>query len=229
MLQEVVTTDQLDWLKLPPAAPGQGHGLPAGFEAYLKLLLPIGIDRSIPLEEYSPKRSTVAEMNARAAFWRKYNIGGPSKTDAKLTPIKYSELATIWGVPYDKDFTPERITKAYGEWPPNLRESDKLNKQFIQFLTQALGSSTPTYFSGTVDNGDYHWMGGFPADWLELGTAADLTQIYQRDEQFPGNVFDTKHTWCLSHTEFNDYLVLGCPAAIAHELSSHSAIESFYL
>jgi hypothetical protein len=138
-------------------------------------------------------------------------------------------LAKIWGVPYDKNFTPERITKSYGEWPPNLRESGELNKQFIQLPTQALGSSTPTYFSGTVDNGDYHWVDGFPADWLELGTAADLAHIYQRDGQFAGNVFDTEHTWCLSHTEFTDYLVLGCPAAVAHELSSHPEVESFYL
>jgi hypothetical protein len=155
MLQEVVIIDQLNWLKLHPVTSGQGHGLPIGFEAYLKLLLPIGIDRSIPLEEYSPKRSTVAEMNARAAFWRKYDIDGSSKTDDKLIPIKYSQLAKIWSIPYDKDSTPERIIKAYGEWPPNLRESSKLNEHFIQLLTQALGSSTPTYFSGTVDNGDY--------------------------------------------------------------------------
>lgn len=229
MLQEVVITDQLDWLKLHPATPGQGHALPTGFGAYLKLLLPVGIDHSIPLEEYSPKRSTVAEMKARAAFWRKYGIGDPLKTDTKLIHIKYSELAKIWSVPYDKDFTPERIIKAYGEWPLNLRKSGKLNEQFIQFLTQALGSSTPTYFSGTVDNGDYHLMNGFPADWLELGTAADLTQVYQRDGQFPGKVFDKKHSWCLSHTEFTDYLVLGCPVAIAHKLDRHPTIEGFYL
>ncbi len=115
MLQEVAITNQLDWLKYIPSIPRQGHCLPDGFDAYLKLLLPVGIDHSIPLEEYSPKRSTVTEMNARAAFWRKYDISGPSETDDKLTPIRYAELAKIWNVPYDKDFTSESIVKACGE------------------------------------------------------------------------------------------------------------------
>lgn len=95
-------------------------------------------------------------MNARAAFWRKYDIGGLLATDDKLTPIKYSELAKIWNIPYDKDFTIEKIIKACGEWPPNLRESTKLNEQFIQLVTQTLGSLSPAYFSGTIENGDYH-------------------------------------------------------------------------
>ena len=229
MLQEIAITDQLDWLKHGPFTSGQGHWLPNGFDAYLKLLLPVGIDYSIPLEEYSPKRSTIAEINARAAFWRKYDIDGPSATDDKLTPIKYSELARIWNIPYDKEFTSEKIIKACGEWPPNLRESTKLNEQLIQLLSQVLGPLTLTYFSGTIENGDYHWVDGLPADWLELGTAVDLLQVYQRDKQLPGDVFDIKHTWCLTHMEFTDYLILGCPAATAHELSSHPEIESFYL
>lgn len=229
MLQEVAITDQLNWLKQGPFTSGQGHWLPDGFDAYLKLLLPVGIDYSIPLEEYSPKRSTVAEMNARAAFWRKYDIGGPSSTADKLTPIKYSELAKIWDVPYDKDFTSGKIIKACGEWPPNLRESNKLTEQFIQVVTQIVGPSTPTYFSGTIENGDYHWVNDLPTDWIELGIAADLVQVYQRDGQFPGDVFDTKHTWCLSYMEFTDYLILGCSAAIAQEISNHPEIESFRL
>lgn len=92
-----------------------------------------------------------------------------------------------------------------------------------------LGPATPTYFSGTVENGDYHWVDDFPADWLELGTIADLTQVYRRDEQFLGDVFDIKHTWCLSHMEFTNYLVLGCPAAIAYKLDNHPEIENLYL
>jgi hypothetical protein len=76
---------------------------------------------------------------------------------------------------------------------------------------------------------DYHWVGGSSANWLELGTVADLTQIYQRDGNFPSNVFDTKRIWCQNHTEFTDYLVLECLVAIAHELSGCLTIVSFYL
>lgn len=168
-------------------------------------------------------------MNARAAFWRKYDIGGPSATDDKLNLIKHSELAKIWDIPYDKDFTPEKIIKACGEWPPNLRQSAKLNKRFVQLIIEVLGQSTPAYFSGTVENGAYHWVDGVPTDWLELGTIADLAQVYQRDGQFPSNIFDINHTWCLSHMGFTDDLVLSCPIAIAHELSKHSELESFLL
>ncbi|GAB3636783.1 hypothetical protein GCM10027422_23730 [Hymenobacter arcticus] len=157
MLQEVVIITQLDWLQLRSCAPGQSHRLPNCFNSYLKLLLPIRIDHNIPLAEHSSRRSTTPEVNARAAFWRKYDIGGPSATDDKLTPVKDSELAKVRNVPYNKDFTTENIAKKCSEWPPNLRESKELTEHFIQLLTQALSLITPTYFAGTVENGDYHW------------------------------------------------------------------------
>ncbi|MDJ0367749.1 hypothetical protein QMK33_21600 [Hymenobacter sp. H14-R3] len=228
-MQEVVIINQLDWLKNNACTLGRGHCLPAGFDSYLKLLLPIGIDHSISLAEYSPRRGTVAEMNARAAFWRKYDIGGPSASDDKLTSVKYSELAEIWNVPYNKDFTPDKIAKACGEWPPNLRESNKLNKHFIALIIHVLGSTTPTYFSGTIENGEYQWAAGFPTDWLARGTTADLAQVHQRNGQFPSNMFDSECTWCLHHAEFADYLILACSTVIAHEIAGNSEVELFYL
>ncbi|TDN37768.1 hypothetical protein E4631_02645 [Hymenobacter sp. UV11] len=105
MLQEVPLTDQLDWVSK----------LPQEFDVYLKILFPIGIDHHIPLEEYSFKRKTIAELNARAAFWRKYGIGSPAANDEGLTPIKYCELAQIWGIPYNDSFTPDHISARFGE------------------------------------------------------------------------------------------------------------------
>ena len=71
----VTITDQLTWLpdhagSAAPTVPG----LPAGYEAYLKLLPPLGIDRSVPIAEYSFARGSVAELNARVAFWNKHGI-----------------------------------------------------------------------------------------------------------------------------------------------------------
>lgn len=229
MLQEVAITTQLDWLQLPPCTPGRSHGLPNCFDVYLKLLMPIVIDYIIPLAEYSPKRHTIPQLNARAAFWRKYDIGGPSATDEKLTPIKYSELAKIWNVPYNKEFTADKIAEACGEWPPNLRESKELNKHLVQLITQVLGPTTLTYFAGTVENGDYHWLDGAPANWLELGTITDLVHVYQSDGQFPSHVFDNEHTWCLSYLEFANCLILGCPVEIANKLNEYSEVELFHL
>jgi len=229
MLREIAITDQLDWLSNVPYTPGQPHWLPQGFEAYLKILFPIGIDHRILLEKYSFKSSSIAEMNAHAAFYRKYDLGGPTTTDDQLTHITYHALAQNWGIPYTSSFTPADISTHFGGWPPNLRESKQLNEVFVQLLIQAIGPAAPAYFSGSVDNGDYHWVNGFPTDWLEIGTVADLAHLYQRDRQFPGYIFDPSHAWCLIHMEFAEYVVLGCPLSLAATVATHSMLETIRL
>ncbi len=135
----------------------------------------------------------------------------------------------MWGIPYTSSFTPENINQHFGEWPPNLRESKQLNEAFVQLLAQVLGPSSSVYFSGSIENGDYHWVDDFPANWLEEGIVADLIHIYHREGQFPGYTFNLEHTWCLLHMEFANYVVLGCPVSIAEKVGAISAMEVLYL
>jgi hypothetical protein len=195
----------------------------------LKILLPIGIDRRIPIAEYSFKSSSIAEMNAREAFYRKYDLGGPTATDDHLTPITYRELAQYWGIPYTSSFTPGNVSTHLGGWPPNLREIKQLNEAFVQLLIQVIGPAAPVYFSGSVDNGDYHWVNDSPADWLEIGTVSDLAHLYQRDGQFPSYIFDPIHACCLIHIELSEYMFLGCSSCLADAIDAYPVLEMLRL
>jgi hypothetical protein len=154
-LSRVTITSQLAWL--PENASGATAallGLPAGYEAYLKLLLPLGIDRSVPIGDYSFACSTVAALNARTAFWDKYGIVISQPTASRLQPITHREVAATLGLPYDTDFGRAAISQAYGgHWPPHLGSSSLLIEAFAQQLAQLLGPATEAYFYGSLEEG----------------------------------------------------------------------------
>ena len=63
-LSQIAITNHLAWLpENTSGATATVQGLPAGYGACLKLLLPLGIDSSVPVSDYSFARSTVAELN----------------------------------------------------------------------------------------------------------------------------------------------------------------------
>jgi hypothetical protein len=229
MLQEVAITNQLDWLATVPGSEGQRHGLPKGFDKYLKVLLPLGIDRAVPIEQYSFRSNSIEAMNARAAFWNQYSIVQGQPLPERLERITYREVAKALDIPYDARFSAASISNAYGGWPPNLGTSDGLNEEFIQTISEVIGPATPTYYCGTVESGSYHWVDEFPADWLERGVLADLLQVYQRDTQFPEYIFGSRHTWCINHPEDADWVVIGCSSVVAVALVTCAKLECFVL
>ncbi len=228
----VPITDQLAWL---PAHTGIAAkilpALPAGYEAYLKLLPPLGIDRSIPVTEYSFACRTVAELNARAAFWNEYEIVQGQPTASRLQRISYQEIATSLGLRYDADFGNAAISRAYGgQWPPHLGSSPLLMEAFAQQLALLIGATTAAYFYGSQDEGNSDWgSDGLPADWLAMGPLADLPKVYRRDSTFPTYVFAADHSWCLYQAESVEWLALGCTTSLADGLLRQADVEAFRL
>ena len=199
MLKRIATLEQLDWVLKGARSNSEVHQLPRGFYAYIKILLPIGIDRSMPLQEYPAKGNSIATLNARADFWNRYGIclGHPSPEKLEATTNK--EIAKLFGVEYNADFSSSLIAQTFGEWPPNLGINCVLSSQFIQILIQLLGQHQQVYFAGTIDNGDYQWDNEMPVDWLEEGVVADLLSIYKRHEIYAQCMFPANHAWFLNH------------------------------
>jgi len=231
LLSRVAITSQLAWLPENASGAAALPGLPAGYGACLKLLLPLGIDASVPIADYSFARSTVAELNARAAFWNKYGIMAGQPTAGRLQPITHREVAATLDLPYDADFGRAAISQAYGgHWPPHLGSSPLLTEAFAQQLAQLLGPATEAYFYGSQTEGNYAWDdNGFPSSWLEMGTLADLPAVYRRDEAFPTYVFATDHSWCLYQAEDEDWLAFGGPTDLADVLLAQQDLEAFRL
>jgi hypothetical protein len=230
-LTAVPLADQLHWLPLTPEAAFPGSlGLPVGYEAYLKLLPPLGIDRSIPIAAYSFAQRTVADLNARAAFWNAHGIRQGQPSADRLERITYRQAAGLAGMPDDEPLSGEAIRRFYGDWPPHLGTSAALEEAFVQQLVQVLGPTTHTFFYGSLENGNYHWNEeGLPVDWLEQGMCADLLTVYQRDNALPTYVFAADHAWCLYQGEWVEWSVMGCSAATAQELLQHSCLEALPL
>lgn len=230
-LQRVAITNQLAWLPGNAGVAAVLPGLPVGYEAYLKLLLPLGIDRDVPIADYSFARSTVAELSARAAFWNKHGIVVGQPMASRLQPITHREVAATLGLPYDVGFSRAAISQAYGgHWPPHLGSSSLLTEAFACQLTQLLGAAAEVYFYGSHKEGNYAWDdSGLPNNWLELGTLADLLAVYQRDGVFPTYVFAADHSWCLYQAEDEDWLAFGGTTSLAHMLLVYQELEAFRL
>ncbi|TGE21024.1 hypothetical protein [Hymenobacter metallicola] len=227
----VPITDQLGWL--PPtvseAAPGS-LGVPQGYDAYVKLFPVLGIDRSIPLASYSFACTSVADLNARVAFWNTYGIhqGGPPAE--RVERITYREAAALAGMPAQVPVSWEAICDFHGERPPNLGSSPTLEEAFIEHLVQVLGATTDTFFHGSVEEGNYRWDAeDMPVDWLERGICADLLSVYQRDNALPTYMFAADHAWCLYQAEWVSWSVIGCSAPLALALLQHSYLETLPL
>lgn len=94
---------------------------------------------------------------------------------------------------------------------------------------QVVGPATSAYFSGSVENGDYHWVDDFPVDWLARGIVTDLAHVYRGDSQFPSYTSDLEHSWCLIYMEFVKYVVLRCPSNIAERVVASLELEVLYL
>jgi hypothetical protein len=231
-LQRVVITDQLTWL---PSHAGMAASASAGlstfYESYLKLLPPLGIDRNVPIADYSFARGSAAELNARAAFWDKYGIVLGQPAASQLQRISYQEVAAMLGLPYNAEFDNVAISRAYGgHWPPHLGSSPLLTEGFAHLIAQLIGPAAAVYFYGSQEEGSYEWDGdGFPTDWLEVGTLADLPAVYQRAGAFPTYVFAADHSWCLYQAEAVEWLALGCTTALATTLLANSSLEAFLL
>ena len=220
-------TKQLDWLII--SHENAAHNLfklPHIFEAYLKILPPLGIDPIIPISDYPFAKRTVADLNIRAAFWNQYGIINGQPNPERLKSITYREVANALGLEYNAEFDSNSISRFYGEWPPHLGSNAVLNEAFAQQLAQVLGPESDAYFYGSVDEGNYDWdKDGFPTDWLESGIAADLLEVYRRDGQLPTYTFAANHTWCLSQSESSDSVLIGCNTRMAQALLTNPELE----
>lgn len=224
----VPDTSPLDWLSLADDVPTVS-GLPLGFAAYLKLLPPLGIDRSVPVGDYSFAVRTVAQLNARAAFWTTYGIVEGRPAPDRLNPITYRQVAADLGMAYTPAFGNAAIHRAYGGWPPHLGSSLALEVAFAQQLVAVLGPETDTYFFGSVNEGNYRWEAqDQPTDWLEQGQARDVVDLYQQERQWPTYTFAADRAWCLYQGEDQE-LGLSCSLAIAQQLLTHPMLESWPL
>lgn len=218
----------LDWLPLSDDVPAVS-GLPLGFAAYLKLLPPLGIDRSIPVATYSFKARTVEQLNARAAFWNQHGIVAGQPASERLTPITYRQVAAEMGLAFTSEFGNAAIHRAYGGWPPHLGSSLALEVAFAQQLVAVLGPQTDTYFFGSVNEGNYRWEApDQPVDWLEQGQAGNVVDLYQQERQWPTYTFATDRAWCLYQGEDQE-LALGCSLVLAQQLQAHPMLESWPL
>ncbi|TGE27995.1 hypothetical protein [Hymenobacter metallicola] len=232
-LQSVTIKHQVDWLSastLRHESPLK-EALPPGFAVYLKILTPLGIDRRIPLADYSFSTRSIEALNNRVNFWNTYQIVGGFPAPENLEPITYHEIATSLGVPYNASFDTAAIRQQYnGHWPPNLGSSNALEAAFVQELVAVQGATTPTYFYGTIDDGNYRFTDDNDVvDWLELGIAADLSPIMQRDPDYPSYVFAADHSWCLRHPEDAGWLLLVCSKQLYNAIYTHSTLEYFNL
>ena len=226
-LYPIPISEQLDWLAINrDNAANNLFGLPAIFEAYLKILPPLGIDYSVPIADYSFTKRTVADLNVRAVFWNQHNIINGQPNPEHLESITYREVAGILGLKYNAEFDSNSIRRFYGEWPPHLGSSTALNEAFAQQLAQTLGPESDAYFHGSIDEGNYDWDNdGFPTDWLELGTVGDLLIVHRRDGQLPTYTFSTNRAWCLYQSESTDSVVIGCAAHVAQALLTNPCLE----
>lgn len=230
MLQMLPISNQLSWL------PTHSHNaaaacpdLPSGYDAYLKLLIPLGIDLSVPIAAYSFAKRTIADLNARAAFWNTYHIQQGQPEAARLQPITYRELSTTLGLAYEATLDSAAIQRHYGDWPPHLGSSAKLEEAFVRQLVHVLGPQQPAYFYGSAEEGDGVWdEHGFRQDWFAQGQVADLVTVFQEHGKLPAYCFAPDHSWCLYQGEVG-WMALGCTAALAHTFLEHATIEAFRL
>lgn len=229
-LRTLPITDQLGWL---PTHPSQAAiscaALPRGYDVYLKLLFPLGIDPTVPIASYSFAKRTSADLNARAAFWDRYHIQRGQPDPARLQPITYREVSTQLGLAYDATLDREAIRRHYGEWPPHVGSSVALEEAFVQQLVHLLSPQQPVYCYGAMDEGNGVWDAeGFPQDWLAQGQVVDLVTLYQQQGQLPTYCFAPDHTWCLYQGEV-EWVALGCAAPLAQAFLAEATLEAFRL
>lgn len=230
MLRTLPITDHLGWLPTYPqqiAAPCPA--LPSGYDVYLKLLSPLGIDPSVPIAAYSFATRTSADLKARAAFWDTYHIQRGQPDPARLQPITYREVSAQLGLAYEATLDSAAIRRHYGEWPPHLGSSTALEEAFIRQLVHLLGPQQPAYLYGSAEQGN--GIGdaeGFRQDWFAQGHVADLVTVYQQQGQFPTYCFALDHSWCLYQGEV-EWLAVGCTSALAHAFLAEATIKAFRL
>jgi hypothetical protein len=229
-LRTLPITDQLGWLPThPQQAAAACSALPSGYDVYLKLLSPLGIDPSVPITSYSFAKRTSADLNARAAFWNTYHIERGQPDPARLQPISYREVSTRLDLAYDATLDSGAIRRHYGEWPPHLGSSPALEEAFVRQLVHILGPQQPAYCYGSAEEGNGVWDAeGFRQDWLAQGQVADLVPEFRQQGQLPTYCFAPDHAWCLYQGEAG-WAVLGCSASLAQAFLEEATIEAFRL
>lgn len=229
-LRTLPITDQLGWLPIyPQQAAAACPALPSGYDMYLKLLSPLGVDPSVPIASYSFATRTTADLNTRATFWDTHHIQRGRPDPTRLQPTTYYDVSTQLGLAYDAALDSEAIRRYYGEWPPHLGSNAALEEAFVQQLIQVLGPQQPAYFYGAADEGNGSWdAAGFPQDWLAQGQVAELLTLYQQQGQLPTYCFAPDHTWCLYQGE-GEWIALGCAALLAQAFLAAATLEVFRL
>lgn len=229
-LRTLSLIDQLGWLPThPQQAAAACSALPRGYDVYLKLLSPLGIDPSVPIASYSFAKHTTVDLNARAAFWDTHHIQRGQPDPARLQPITYREISAQLGLAYEATLDSAAIQRHYGEWPPHLGSSAALAEVFVRQLVSLLGPQEPAYLYGSAEEGNGSWdADGFPQDWLAQGQVADLVTLYQQQGQLPTYCFAPDHTWCLYQGEV-EWVALGCAAPLAQAFLQEGTLEAFRL
>jgi len=229
-LRTLPITDQLSWLSAhPQQATAACPRLPSGYDVYLKLLPPLGIDPSVPIAAYSFATRTSADLKARAAFWDTHHIQRGQPDPTRLQPITYREVSAQLGLAYEATLDSAAIRRHYGEWPPHLGSSAALEEAFIRQLVHLLGPQQSAYLYGSADEGNGVWDAeGFRQDWLAQGHVADLVTVYQQQGQLPTYCFARDHSWCLYQGEV-EWLALGCASVLAHAFLAEGTLEAFRL
>jgi hypothetical protein len=154
-LRTLPIRDQLGWLPThPQLAAASCPALPRGYDVYLKLLPPLGIDPSVPIASYSFATRTSADLNTRAAFWATHHIQRGQPDPTRLQPITYRQVSAQLGLAYEASLDSAAIRRHYGEWPPHLGSSAVLEEAFVRQLVQLLGPQQPAYLYGAAEEGN---------------------------------------------------------------------------
>lgn len=205
-----------------------GNLLPDDFDTYIKILMPICIDKGMPIEDYSFKSKSIEELNKRVEFWNRHGIvdGHPAKD--RLERITYEELANRLNIPFSKDIDSQLIWNLAKGWPPNLGSLVEEDIKALDEIISNVGATAPTYFFGDVlDGKGLHENEGI-VDWLFLGKLSELKALYvERNQDFPSYFFAENMEWCFFHPEDESYLLLGCAEAVAKRLLKNELIECF--
>lgn len=230
-MKRVFDLSIVDWINKSLDLKGFGkvsNLLPSSFDSYIKILLPICIDKEVPIEEYSFNTKSIEDLNKRVRFWNKYGIINERPAKDRLEKISYTELSKELNIPYNKYIDTQSIWDIDKAWRPNLgslleEELDTLNK-----IISIIGAETPTFFFGDVLDGKGFHENDDVVDWLVYGKLSEILTIYsEQNQDFPSYFFAENKEWCFSHPEDQSYLLLGCGEELAKQFLQCDSLECF--
>ncbi|WP_242919697.1 hypothetical protein [Pontibacter liquoris] len=221
----------VDWISKGVDQEGFGkvsNLLPSCFNSYIKILMPICIDKKMPIKEYSYNAKSVEDLNKRVEFWNKYGIinGHPAKD--RLERTSYKELSKELNIPYNKHIDTQSIWNIDKQWPPNLGSLLEEDIETLNEIISIIGAATPTFFFGDVLDGKGFQENDDVVDWLFFGELSELTTVYvEQNQDFPSYFFAENKAWCFCHPEDQGFLLLGCGEEVAKKVLKSESIECF--